>query len=260
MTKDYIEATVEKAKTNTADFMAVASTAAEDRHGEVVSVEGWNIDNFKKNPVLLWAHDHTIPAVGVATKIWVEGKGKRAKLMIEGQLNEATEFAKGIKQLVKDGVIRTMSVGFRALEMEGNTFTNQELLEVSFVNVPANSQAMITAYKGLVDNGFSDDTIKQLGIQTEFVQELIDLRSEIKELRDKTLVKEGNTSASIGRSVAEMRQKQLKAIARATDELIVGKSMPVDKRERTLKFIKRANEKLIKDNKGVIHGTAKRSS
>jgi hypothetical protein len=29
------------------------------------------LKNFKKNPVLLWAHDHTIPAIGTATKIWV---------------------------------------------------------------------------------------------------------------------------------------------------------------------------------------------
>ena len=260
MDKVYTGATVEKAKREDADFMAVASTPTEDRHVEIVSVEGWSIDNFKKNPVLLWGHDHTQPAVGVATKIWVEGKGKRAKLMIEGKLNEATELARAVKQLVKDGVIRTMSVGFRALEMDGNTFTNQELLEVSFVNVPANSQAMITAYKSLADNGFSEDIIKSVGVANELAQEVIELRSELKELRTKTLVKEGYTSAPIGRSVVETRQKHLKAIARASDELIVGKSMPVDKREKTIKFIKRATEQLIKDNKGAIHGTTSRTS
>ena len=260
MTKDYIEATVEKAKSNEADFIAVASTAAEDRHGEVVSVEGWDIKNFQKNPVLLWAHDHSVPAIGIATKIWVEGKGKRAKLMIEGVINEATELARGMKWLVSNGHIKTMSVGFRALEMEGNTFTEQELLEVSFVNVPANSQAMITAYKGLKDNGFSGDVIKQVGIAEDFVKELVELRSEIKELRNKTLAKEEDTSASLGRSVVEIRQKNLKAIARATDELIVGKTMPVDKRDKTVKFIKRATEQLIKDNKGALNGTIKRTS
>lgn len=259
MEKNYIEATVEKAKGNEADFIAVASTAKEDRHGEVVSVDGWNIDNFKKNPVLLWAHDHYNPAVGTATKTWIEGKGKRAKLMIEGKLNEATELARAVKELVKDGTIRTMSVGFRALEMEGNTFTNQELLEVSFVNVPANSQAMITAYKGLNQKGYSDEVIKQLGIQTEFARELIELRNEIKELREKTLAKEAQTSASFGRSVAETRQRTLKAIARASDQLIVGKTLPADKRDKTTKFIKKATEQLIKKNKEILDGTTKRT-
>ena len=258
MTKDYIEATVEKAKSKEADFIAVASTAAEDRHGEVVSVEGWDIKNFQKNPVLLWAHDHSVPAIGIATKIWVDGKGKRAKLMIEGVINEATELARGMKWLVSNGHIKTMSVGFRALEMEGNTFTEQELLEVSFVNVPANSQAMITAYKGLVDNGFSDDVIKQVGIQKDFAKEVVELRSELKQLRDS--VKVVKPTAPLGRTVAEKRQHHLKAIARATDELIVGKTMPVDKRDKTVKFIKRATEQLIKDNKGALNGTTKRTS
>ena len=256
MTDSKIKMTVEKAKNSEADFVAVASTAALDRHGESVSVEGWDLKGFKANPVLLWAHDHSVPAVGVATKVWVEGKGKRAKLMIEGKLNDATELARGLKQLVKDGVIKTMSVGFRALEMEGNTFTEQELLEVSFVNVPANGQAMITAYKSL--EGFSEETIKAIGVDESVVKEILELRSEIKQLR--TSAKVVKPTESFGRSVAEKRQQHLKAIARATDKLIVGKTMPVDKRERTLKFIKLANEQLIKDNKGVLHGTTKRTS
>jgi len=69
MTDSKIKMVVEKAKNNDADFMAVASTAALDRHGESVSVDGWNIDNFKKNPVLLWAHDHSVPAVGEVVRI-----------------------------------------------------------------------------------------------------------------------------------------------------------------------------------------------
>jgi HK97 family phage prohead protease len=253
MDKNYTDAKVEKASSKDVDFMAIASTGAVDRHGESVSVEGWNVKEFKKNPVLLWAHDHTQPAVGHATKIWVEGKGKSAKLMIEGVINDATELSRSVKQLVKDGVIKTMSVGFRALEMEGNTFTDQELLEVSFVNVPANSQAMITAYKSLSSKGFSDEAIKQVGVATDFSREIIELRKELAELKVKTLVKVESPTASYGRSVFETRQKNLKAIARATDELLVGKTMPTEKRDKILKFIKKANEQLIVDNKGVIN-------
>lgn len=260
MNKLFTSATIEKASGKDADFIAVASTATQDRHGEIVEVEGWDLKGYKANPVLLWAHDHTQPAVGHATKVWIEGKGKRAKLMIEGIINDATELSRSIKQLVKDGVIKSMSVGFRALEMEGNSFTNQELLEVSFVNVPANSQAMITAYKSLSENGFSDEVIEQVGIVKELAQEIVELRNEVKEIRNKTLAKEEDTSASFGRTVVETRQKNLKAIARATDALIVGKTMPVVKRERTIKFIKRATEKLIQDNKGVINGKNQRTS
>lgn len=259
----YTKATVKASKE--ADFMAVASTSAEDRHGEVVSVDGWDIKAFQKNPVLLWAHDHSQPAVGHATKVWVEGTGKRAKLMIEGVINEATELSRAVKELVKGGVIKTMSVGFQAKEMEGNTFTEQELLEVSFVNVPANSQAMITAYKSLTDKGFSEDIIKSVGVANELAEELIEQREEIKQLRTEikelTTPAKGATPESQGRlSVAEKRATHLKVIARATDQLIVGKTLPADKRATTLKVIKRATEKLIKDNKGEIHGKIERTT
>lgn len=249
---DLTVAKIEKASKVDADFIAVASTAAEDRHGEVVSVEGWDLKAFQKNPVLLWGHDHSQPAIGKATKIWIEGKGKRAKLMIEGKINEATELARGVKQLVQDGVISTMSVGFRALEMEGNKFTQQELLEVSFVNVPANSQAMITAYKSLKKNGFSSEVIKSVGIAEGLTEEVIKLNKKVEEL---SLAKEAAPSASLGRTV-EKRQMQAKVIARATDQLL-GTKMPVDKQKKVLKVIKRASENLIKDNKEFLNGKIK---
>ena len=59
-----------------------------------------------------------------------------------------TPFAQEIKSLVEDGIIRAFSVGFMAKKMEGNTFTESELLEISFVNVPANANAiMLSAEK-----------------------------------------------------------------------------------------------------------------
>ena len=46
----HVKATIEKAD---GKFVAVASTASEDRHGEVVSVEGWDIKNYKKEKILV---------------------------------------------------------------------------------------------------------------------------------------------------------------------------------------------------------------
>ena len=124
-------------------FTAIASDMSVDRYNEVVDVAGWNLAPFEKNPVLLWAHDHSIPAIGGCTKVWVEGN----KLMFEGFFAR-TPFAQEIKSLVEDGIIRAFSVGFMAKKMEGNTFTESELLEISFVNVPANANAiMLSAEK-----------------------------------------------------------------------------------------------------------------
>ena len=246
----YTKATIEK-KTNN-DFMAVASTGIEDRHGEIVSVEGWDIKAFKNNPVLLWAHDHSQPAIGTASKIWVEGSGKKAKLMIEGVINEATDLAKAVKQLVTDGVIKTMSVGFRPMEMEGDTFTSQELLEVSFVNVPANPQAYITAYKSLDNAGFKKKTMDELGIPTELLSKMTELEQRIDTLENEKRAKEEQSSASIGRhpsKQAEKRQVYVKAIEKAADKLIT------QRRAKEVLIIKRATDKLAQMNKEEINGS-----
>lgn len=256
MNKIYTKATIEKAEAD--DFIAVASTAAEDRHGEVVSVEGWDLKSFKKNPVLLWAHDHTEMAVGVATKVWVEGTGKAAKLMIKGKIHDATEKARALKQLVKDEVIKTMSVGFRPLEMDGNTFTKQELLEVSFVNVPANQQAIISAYKSLKESGFESEVIEDLGIPVGILDTLESVQKDVRELKE-TLVKVPPTTDPVGRSTSVIRQRlsMNKVIARATDKLLEGekKGLPKSNRTDLAKVIKRANDRLIVSQKEQINGT-----
>src|SRR3990167_1765589 len=115
---------------------AVASTAVEDRHGEVVSIEGWDIRNFKKNPVLLWAHNHEEPAIGYA-------KNLKRDMTFEPVFHDKTPLAAAIKALYEGDedmppVLNSFSVGFKANEMDGNKYTSQELLEISAVNVPAN--------------------------------------------------------------------------------------------------------------------------
>ncbi|MBU2177581.1 MAG: hypothetical protein KJ556_21015, partial [Gammaproteobacteria bacterium] len=52
-----------------------ASTADQDRDGEVIDVSGWDLKNFKKNPVIMFAHDYRTLPIGRATKIGVrDGK------------------------------------------------------------------------------------------------------------------------------------------------------------------------------------------
>ena len=42
----------------------VLSTDEVDRHGDVVSADGWRLEAYRENPVLLWAHDYQHPAIG----------------------------------------------------------------------------------------------------------------------------------------------------------------------------------------------------
>lgn len=260
-TKLYTKATLSKA--DDADFVAVASTAIEDRHGEKVSVEGWDIKNFKANPVLLWAHDHYEPAVGTASKIWIEGSGKKAALMIKGKFHEYTDRAKAIKQMVADGIIKTMSVGFKPIDMDENTYTKQELLEVSFVNVPANPQAQISAIKSLRDAGFKDKTIADLGIPVAVYDQLESLTRSVDELKEQ--IKPGvkaqvpvNPQGRYSRSLRD-RQQKAKIIAKAADKLLK-ENLPQEKRVRLIKVMKRSSEMIIVSQKEQLNGTNQRTS
>ena len=58
METKYIEASITKDADGS--FTAIASTNSVDRHGEIVDNNGWELKSFKKNPVILWAHDRQI--------------------------------------------------------------------------------------------------------------------------------------------------------------------------------------------------------
>lgn len=235
-------------------MLAVASTAVEDRQGESITQAGWDIKNFKKNPVLQWAHDHRIPAIGRAKNIKIEGEGKRAKLVFEPEFHDITPEAKALKQLVEDGYINSFSVGFRPLEMDGNTYTSQELLEISLVNVPANPEARMLAYKSLKDSGVTDDVAKRIGAFVEADnshQDLKDLKEQLSDLQEQVtdLVKGLKHLNPAGRKseVVTQRLALNKVVVRAADILLEQK--PAPSQANLVKVIKRASEKLIVDQK-----------
>ena len=146
----------------------VASTEEVDRHGDVVSVAGWKLDAYRKNPVFLWAHDYARPAIGRATQVWTassreagSGAGGEAGVgpaLMSGALLvkvefAPTSFAQEVASLYRGGYQKGVSVGFRPLRYEerrhpqtgkflGIRFTEQVLLEVSAAPVPANENAV----------------------------------------------------------------------------------------------------------------------
>ena len=248
--KQYIPAEFVEKDSNDGVFTAVASTPTTDRHGEIVSADGWDLANFKKNPVLLWSHDHKIPAIGRAEKVWVEGKGKSARLMFKGRWQTVTEQGRAIAQLVKDGILNSFSVGFKPFDMDGNTFTKQELLEISLVNVPANPEAMMLAYKSLKQSGFEDKTIKALGIPLEVIDKIATMEKDIAKLtqRVESLVAIKSAPEIESRKAINERLSMLKVIARASDKLLEGEKKYLPKVDRIdlAKVVKRSAELVIK--------------
>ena len=83
-------------------YEVLVSSGKVDRYGDTIDPNGWYLKNYKKNPVILWAHSSggmfgtAIPPVGQATKSWV----KDEKELWQKQIFASTPFAQELKTLV----------------------------------------------------------------------------------------------------------------------------------------------------------------
>lgn len=134
----------------------ILSDDSVDSYGDVIQQDGWDFARFNKNPIALFGHSAAFP-IGRWKNVRVDG----------GKLIGTLEFAEDgtsdrideIKRLAAQGILRATSVGFMPLDWQdegrGLRFTKQELMEVSLVSVPANSNAVQIAKSLHV----SDETI-----------------------------------------------------------------------------------------------------
>lgn len=163
-------------------FKAIVTSEHIDHDGEVVKRDGLNLKTYKTNGILLYNHDPNRP-LGAST-----GSMRNTKdgLLIEYKFAKvdtpALEYIAGVYSLVKQGVLKTMSIGFRRLDarmanaqdkkLYGKNVrfvTNKAVLvEVSIVSVPANSEALIQSCKEL------NLDPKLYGIEAEFEIEVED--------------------------------------------------------------------------------------
>lgn len=146
----------------------VGSTETPDRSDDVISVTGWDVASYLKNPVLLWAHDYTSPPIGKAQSVYIDERSKSLVFDIKfpsieeisnaDNPSEHALFVDTIYKMYKAGILNAVSVGFRGIEYgprtdqadkpvysRGIKFDKQELLELSAVPVPANPEALVTA-------------------------------------------------------------------------------------------------------------------
>lgn len=127
-------------------YTFLATSAALDRQGEVVTVEGWELIHYRANPVVVDSHNYGSieNIIGRTVEIRETAEGLEADIAF----NE-TPRGRLATQLVEGGDLRAVSVGFRAIEMviprdsrEPVRHTVKELMEISAVAVPANPEAL----------------------------------------------------------------------------------------------------------------------
>lgn len=143
---------------------ALVSTFDWDRTNERFAPGAWDLENFKKNPVVLWGHDNTKPPIGKAVAI----EETEAGLVAETVFDDQSEYAMNVFSLYERGFLNAFSVGFlpkpdngfmmeeRQGGRKGVVYTDIELLEYSAVSIPANPGAIVT-------RDLADLVIKALG-------------------------------------------------------------------------------------------------
>ena len=149
----------------------IGTTAVRDRMGDEIPLSGWDFKAYRKNPVVLWAHDYSTPPVGKVTKIAREdlGDGKKGWVFdVKFAKGEKQRLAEQVYDLCQQGMLNAVSVGFKSLASKwieesedekearkketpdnhpGKVFSKKELLELSLVPVPANPEALMVARK-----------------------------------------------------------------------------------------------------------------
>src|SRR5580704_3662970 len=59
-----------KAKEENGAFDVIISTEDIDRSGEIVRQNGWEMANYKNNPIVLWGHNYYELPIGVCTETY----------------------------------------------------------------------------------------------------------------------------------------------------------------------------------------------
>ena len=125
------------------EFGFTASTTGVKRDGLDLEMKGGTFDNFRRNPVVLWAHDYlgrNLP-IGKVEKIRVLKNELRVRVVFD----EADPFAAEVARKYRDGFLNAVSIGWEVVEFDANTrtVTEWDLLDISAVPVPGDPDALM---------------------------------------------------------------------------------------------------------------------
>lgn len=150
---------------------AVISTGDLARDDAIIETRGWQLGNFRKNPVVLWNHQSMSPPIARATTITKGPEELTATARFDAEDPTAMEiFGKIIRGFINATSVRWLPIltEVREPENEGDRpilwFRKQELLEFSFVTIPVDVGAKIK--RGADGETYDPDALAAALMQT----------------------------------------------------------------------------------------------
>lgn len=213
MDKIIKHSTVKVEKVDKRVLRFVGSDQGTDRDGDQIMVDYWNLTEYRKNPVVLFAHQHSEVPVARTKRVFVDNEKKRLMFDIEFPEPEVSSMGDSLYKLYKNGFMQATSVGFipdfskvkypekKNDKGPSRIFEGQTLLEISLVAVGSNARALLTS-KSVAD-AIKKDIIDQL--------ELDELLNYIKEPTKENIIEEDNSSKN-----KEVQEKEMN-----TEEVVI---------------------------------------
>lgn len=139
-------------------LLAAVSSETPDRGGDTIEAAGWELDNFVKNPRVMWAHRYGSLPVATALAVEIAPPFLLSKMQFWNGDGDWGDFARELYAMYVHvpPFMAAFSVGFIPKEWEakfeqdgegrerftGYNFKRQELLEYSTVPIPMHPDAL----------------------------------------------------------------------------------------------------------------------
>lgn len=245
----------ENTEKNTITIEGWANTTDKDRQGDIILEEAWTkggLNNYMMNPIVLFQHNPEKP-IGELIDYSVNNKGLHV-------IAEISSAAQEVYTLIKDGVLKAFSVGFRVeeatYEKDDDTFyvSNLEMYELSVVSIPANAQSIFSVRKGF-ENDRDYETFKnEFTTQPEKVEITQAQTPDIdldKSLEDNQVVEPVTKEKKIVEDKTfteeELKAAQVKAVEDALAAIEAKKAKEAEMEAMVLKLGKSGEERLVAD-------------
>ena len=194
------EITTQKSQKGDDELIVDFTVQVPDRDKEILLVPGAVLDNYRKNPIIQADHSFSVRST-VGSAKWVKAMGDSIRI---APSFAKTQFAQDVKSLVEDGHLKTVSHTFKGYSYEEDetkigeilkehnikanakdirrVYTKWEPLEVSWVTIPSNTEAMVKMIEeGVIKTKSLIDSIQSISTLDEYLEKKTQIKAEPKE-------------------------------------------------------------------------------